>query len=167
MTSNPVSDSGGLDRVLIGAAVGAILGALFGYSFAWFQKRREVKAKREYLLKALHRELSSIDSQVQPYNPNKVIFQDPIRLSAPDRLLDSETLEYRKDSNLIEALLILRVALAKYNDLIEVTNLAQSIAPIQDTAHLQMYNNMVQRHSLVVTARDAVLKLIPRSGSVN
>ncbi len=141
--------------------MGAFLGGFSGYLFASLQRREETKSRRSFLLKALRQELNSIGSKVQPYDVSKVIYRDPIRLRVPTQLLDGQTLEFRKDSKLIEALLHLQVALSKCNDMIEVTNLAQSIAPVPDSAHGQIYANIVERHELVIRARDEVLELIP------
>lgn len=141
--------------------LGAFLGAFFSYQFIVYQKVQETKAKREILFDMLRDELSFIGERVQPYDVNKVIYRDPIRLSAPSQLLDGETLEYRRHKYLFQALLKLKVAINKYNDLVQTTNLIQNIPTIPDTAHRQIYKDIQRLHQGVLTARDEVLKSVP------
>lgn len=146
-----------------GVLLGAFLGALFGYWFAVHQLDQETQARRDALLKLLQNELSQIGGSMQPYDAAKAFYRDPLRLNAPTRLLDGETLEYRKDARLIELLLNLNVAISRYNDFVQMTNLAQAMIPVPDNIHTQWYRDVQQRLTAVVTVRDEILKELKRN----
>lgn len=113
------------------------------------------------MLNILHNELTFIKESVQPYNANKVIYQDPIRLSAPTRLLDGEILDYNIHGSLIVSLLKFQVAVTKYNDFIQITNSIQNIPTISDKAHKQIYENILRLHGDVYITKEEVLNSIP------
>lgn len=142
----------------LGIFLGAFLGAFFSYQFTICLNMQETKAKREVLFKTLCNELTFIGEKVQPYDVSKVIYRDPIRLSAPAQLLDGKTLEYRAHKALIESLLKFQATVAKYNDLVQITNLVQNIPNLPDTTHTQIYENILRLHKDILTTRDEVLK---------
>jgi hypothetical protein len=148
-------------NTLVGAVIGSIFGGVVGYSISHYQKTRDTVAKREALSRALQVELSLIGDTMPPYDVTQAFYRDPIRLSALPLLLDGGTLEYRSHDDLIRSLLLLQASVAKYNDFVQTTNLAQSVAPVPDSAHAKMYADMVQRHQLVLVARAEVLKYLP------
>jgi hypothetical protein len=143
--------------------VGALLGALFGYAFAVYQRWRESVAERKALLALLRDELARIGGQLQPYDVGKAFYQDPIRLSALDQILNGRTLSYRKEPELMSWLLSLRVTISKYNDFVAMANLAQNVAAIPDTAHAQMYRTLTGLNGSLVTARDEVTRRLPKA----
>ncbi|MBI1822190.1 MAG: hypothetical protein HY036_09395 [Nitrospirae bacterium] len=148
-----------------GVFFGAFLGALFSYWFAIHQQAQETEARREALLKLLQSEVSQIGGTLEPYNVAKSFYRDPIRLNAPTRLLDGQTLEYRKDAWLIELLLNLNVAISRHNDFVQMTNQAQATAtiPVPDNTHAQWYRDLQQRLTAVVAVRDEILKKLKRN----
>jgi hypothetical protein len=143
--------------------VGALLGALFGYWFAIHQQALETLARREVLIKLLQNELRQINGTLQPYDAAKSFYRDPLRLNAPTKLLDGETLEFRKDNRLIELLLNLNVVTSRYNDFVQMTNLAQATIDAPDNIHAQWYSDMQQRLAAVVTVREDILKELARN----
>lgn len=149
-------------RPAAGLLISAFLGALFGYWFATHQAAQETQARREALIKLLQNELRQISGNLQPYHVAKAFYRDPIRLNAPTKLLDGETLEYRKDARLIELLLNLNVAISRHNDFVQITNLAQATISVPDNVHSQWYQDLKQRLSAVVTVRDEILKELQR-----
>lgn len=138
--------------------LGAFLGAFLSYQFTVYLKAQETKVKREVLFDMLREELIFIGERVQPYEASKVIYRDPIRLSASSQLLDGEMLEYKKHGELFRALLKFQVAVYKYNDLVQTTNLIQNIPTISATAHRQIYENIHRSHQDVLNVRDEVIK---------
>ncbi len=146
-----------------GVFLGAFLGALFSYWFAIHQQAKETEARREVLLELLQNEVSQIGGTLEQYDVVKAFYRDPIRLNAPTRLLDGETLEYRKDARLIELLLNLNVAISRHNDFVQMTNQAQATIPVPDNVHAQWYRDLQQRLTAVVTVRDEMLKELKRN----
>ena len=133
-----------------------MFGALCGYGFARYQAFGESRARRKILAEQLRRELAAIDPVVAPYNPAAVIYRDPIHLTTLPHLLDGRTLDFKKHGGLIHALLALRIGIARYNDLVRVTNLAQATTPLPDNTHRQIYDRMAERHRWLVDARTSV-----------
>ena len=140
--------------------IGAFL-VLLGYGLSVYQRNKETTTKRQELLATLRVELNSIGSEVPSYDVGKVIYRDPIHLPTVATLLGGETLHYKTHSTLIQSLRNLQVAVSKYNDLVHTTNLAQSIAPISDNAHAQIYQNIVRYHQELQKARGEVSRQLP------
>lgn len=150
-------------RPAAGVFLGAFLGALFSYWFAIHQQTIEIEARREALLHLLQNEVSQIGDTLEPYDVVKAFYRDPIRLNAPTRLVDGETLEYRKDARLIELLLNLNVAISRHNDFAQMTNHAQAAIAVPDNVHAQWYRDLQQRLASVVIVRDEILKELKRN----
>ena len=148
---------------IIGWFVGGFLGAFFAYWFALYQRKQEQTAKREMLLKMFYEELSRIDENIESYSVNKTYFRDTIYISSLARLLDGETLEYKRDSALIYSLLNLRTIINIYNDYVNTMNLVQHLIKptLPPQVHEQIYQIMVNHFRGVLSARDSALKNIP------
>lgn len=141
------------------ALIGALSGALFGYLFAKSQSALEGRARRHALARQVRQELGHVARDPIPYDVNKVIYQDPIRLASIGLLIQS--LSYRRDGKLLEALVHLDGALGAYNDLAVVAGFAQSTSSLPDTGHRQLYDSVGAKRALVVGDSDTVLGLLP------
>ena len=147
----------------IGLSVGAFLGALFGYWFSIQQLAQETQARRNALTELLQNELKQITGSLQRYDAAKAFYRDPFRLNALPRLLDGETLGFRRDARLIELLLNLNVAISRYNDFVQMTNLAQATIVVPDNVHSQWYATVQERLAAVVAVRDEIFKELSRN----
>jgi hypothetical protein len=149
---------------IVATLVAAFLGALFGYWFTIHEHKQEVLERRHTLIKLLNRELAQLPNTVQPYDKAKAFYRDPLRLIAPTKLIDGDTLQYHDDARLLEMLLNLNVVISRHNDFVQVTNLAQATTKdIPDSIHAQWYSDMKQRLAEVVGIRDALLKELTSS----
>ena len=142
---------------------GAFFGALFSYWFTIREHTQEMLERRQTLVKLLHQELVQIPSTLQPYEKTKAFYRDPLRLNAPTKLMDGETLQFRNDARLIESLLNLNVAISRHNDFVQMTNLAQATIVVPDNVHAQWYSDVRQRLADVASIRDNILKELERS----
>ena len=93
---------------IISLFAGAFLGALFGWGFAIYQQKGQADAERQFLRRALREELGLIAPSVGAYRVEKASYRDPIILAALPRLLDSDVLDFTKDTELIRGLLRLQ-----------------------------------------------------------
>jgi hypothetical protein len=142
-----------------GLVLAAFIGGLASYGFTSYQQAQEVKERRHTLVTLLQQELAQIPKAVPPYDKAKAFYRDPLRLNAPAKLIDAETLQFHKDSRLITLLLNLNVVISRHNDFVEMTNLAQATQlNIPDSIHAQWYNDVKQRLADVVLVRDSILK---------
>ena|ERR1043165_1664913 len=147
----------------IGWLVGALLGGFFGYAFALYQKRQESHSMRDVLLMALSIELKLFEvvyEEVHPYKPEAFYYRSPIRLSVPTQLLNSGVLEYKKHGEMITSLLSLNVAIAQYNDFIQVANTTQFTTTLSQERYKQIYDNTLLRLQRVLAIRDLLNKHI-------
>ena len=135
---------------------GSFLGAAFGYGFARYLGAQTTRARRKFLLNLLREELSRIETDLQPYVAARVIYQDPTYLVALDQLLSGNVVDPAREPELVRRLIDLKIALARYNDFISVTNEAQATTVLTDQAHRQIYTRMTERHAQVIKAKDAV-----------
>jgi hypothetical protein len=145
---------------LVSLFVGAFLGGLLGYVFVLFQDQQKTTARRNVLKNVLRDELALINPAPLVYDVTKVIYRDPIRLEAVSALLDGTTLDYQSNDALASALLRFRAILTTWNDFIVVTNLAQSVAPIPDTGHRQMFDELSRRHGALISGAKQLQPLL-------
>jgi len=125
-----------------------------------YQRSQEAIARKNVILKLLRKELGHIGDIIQPYDVNKGFYRDPIRLSAPTRLLDGDILEFRTNLHLIELLLMLQVAISRYNDFVSMTNMAQASVAIQDNTHAQWYNDVKNRFQAITSVRNEIIEYV-------
>lgn len=149
---------------LVSMIAAAFLGGLFSYWFTSYEHKQEVLERRQTLVKLLNRELAEIPNTLQPYDKNKAFYRDPLRLIAPTKLIDGDTLQYHNDARLLEMLLNLNVVITRHNDFVQITNLAQATtSDISGNIHAQWYGDVKQRLAEVVGIRDALLKELASS----
>lgn len=148
---------------------GAGTGALLGYLSSRVAAELDRRERRSFLLTRLVSDLRRIGREMQPYDPSKALLRDPLRFGSVKSLLDGQTLTYRRtltrpnDGALISSLEDLHVAMAVYNDMVTLTNLAQSMVELPDTTHRQMYDTTARNHARLIQAADAVQNLLPAS----
>lgn len=142
-------------EIVVGVLLAGVA-AFFGYMGSRLEKRQETAAKRALLLSMLKYELRRVKSSFPDYDPNRSFHRDPLRLASLDTLLDGETLSYKREAELIRDLLLFRIVLAKYNDFVAVTNLAQATTGLPDTIHKQLFSLMAKHHALVRRMKDRV-----------
>jgi hypothetical protein len=153
----------GAAKVVVGLG-SALFGASCGYGFARYQDALDLRARRRVLATSLAHELTFIDQRPPPYHAVQVFYRDPVRLATLDHLLDGRTLDSRKHADAVRALLVLSAAIARYNDLVKITNLAQSTAALPNSTHRQMFQALVERHRQLVGARQEVETHLARIG---
>lgn len=142
----------------ISTLLGAFFGALFAYWFARHQRQQEDAARRRELLKLLKQDLASIGGKLPPYEVGKAIYRDAIRLNAPARLLDGNTLLYASDPALIKSLLNLNVALSSYNGFVEMANYAQATCAVPDHIHEQWYSVISTHNDRIVAVKGELIE---------
>lgn len=145
---------------MIVAIASTVVGALSGYLFARYQAATESRARRQVLARSLLKEFEFVDPKPVAYDATKVIYRDPIHITALNHLLDGRTIDYRRHAQLIEQLLKVAATLARRNDLAIATNQAQTNVAMPDTAHRQIHDTMVERHGDFVTAISEAVPLL-------
>ena len=138
------------------------LGALLGYLGSQVVGWQEKRAKRTLLTAMLRYELRRIKDTYPLYKADQVFHRDPLRFSSLDELALGNVLTYRKDDELIRELLLLRIALARYNDFVSVSNLTQNFHDMPDEVHEEVFRIGEEYHRLVRELKWRVLKALPK-----
>ncbi|HEY2593711.1 MAG TPA: YceI family protein [Chloroflexota bacterium] len=144
--------------------VGGFLAGLFTY---FFERRLSTLDRRErkgVLLESLKRELSFIPAELPAYRAELVSFLPPIRTVAGAQLLDGQTLDWKTDAGVIQALLELLGAASIYNALAEHLNTNQGGAALAGDARRHWHGQMLGAHASVVAVRREILTLLDGSG---
>lgn len=142
-------------------AVFSLIGVYLGYRGALAIESKKARTRKEFLLAALRDELLRISGTMQDYRVEKAFIQAPIPRVTLRRLLDGDTLSYSGDAELISSLINLHVAISNYNNVVHIANVAQSVAPIPDNTHRQMYQSVEHHHELLLQAKADALRKIP------
>lgn len=147
-------------KILLGILLAGV-GALFGYFGTLVLGWQEKRAKRKLLISMLKYELRRIKDTFPSYESDRVFHRDPLRFSSLDELTVGDALSYRKDGELLRELLFLRVAVARYNDFVAVSNLTQNFGNMPDNVHREIFDNIAEYHRLVRELKPRVLNALP------
>lgn len=139
------------------------VGALFGYIGTRLLGWQEKRAKRRLLIAMLKYELRRIKGTFPSYESDRVFHRDPLRFLNLDELALGNSLSYRKDGKLLRELLFLRVAVARYNDFVAVSNLIQNFGNMPDTIHREIFDQIAEYHRLVRDIKSRVLDALPEN----
>jgi hypothetical protein len=145
-----------LTNILL-VGLGAVLG-YFGTSIATLQENR---ARRKLLIGMLKYELRRVTNQFPQYDASRTFHRDPLRFASVDKLVDGDCLNYFRDSQLIQELLLFRNAVARYNDIVSVTNYTQNYGNMPDDMHREVFDIVGDYHSLIREVKERIIALLP------
>jgi hypothetical protein len=140
--------------------LGAFLGALLGYGFSRYQSGQEQASQREVLLKHLQRELSLLTPDTALGQEDAYALRVPLRVNVVSRLLDGALLDYRRYATLVDHLIVLERAIARYNDWALLTNEALVVGHRAPAETAQMQQTAAELAAMIVTLRDNILPLL-------
>ncbi len=154
---------------LLGIAIPLVVGGFLAGLFTYFFERRlaalDRRERKDVLLESLKRELSFIPSELPAYRAEVASFLPPIRTTAGAQLLDGQTLDWKTDAGVIQALLELLGAASIYNALAGHLNASQTSATLAEDARRHWHGQMLGAHASVVAVRQELLSLL-KDGTV-
>jgi polyisoprenoid-binding protein YceI len=140
--------------------VGGFLAGLFTYFFERRLAAQDRRHRKEVLLESLKRELSFIPSELPAYRPGVASFLPPIRSASGTQLLDGQTLDWKSDEAVIQALLELLGVSGIYNALAGHLNAGRSSGALSEDAYRLWHGQMLGAHASVVVVRRELLSLL-------
>ena len=148
---------------LLGGFVGSFIA---GTTVLLIQRNFENSRKRSnqrLLLKKLKDELTRIADMIPKYmGPDKLHIRDPISIVSMELIQTEDLTAFPKASRakLADLLLDCYIATEKYNNLVNSYTDAQIGKSLAPDGHKQAYDDLVERHKVLIDIKKELLKLI-------
>jgi hypothetical protein len=144
-----------------GVFFGALLAGIVGYLFDRMNARRESEARRAALIRALHRQLDMIPYTPGTLTPDSWMSRSTIHVTAVSQLLDGETLDARKDADLIRLLSVWQSMETRHNDAIQLVRQVSLVPSASPEIRDKSYNDVEDIHRGLREWREHLRKLVP------
>ncbi|UJJ60001.1 hypothetical protein [Rhodanobacter denitrificans] len=134
---------------VVGSVSLVVLGAILGFVATKLSSWQESRSRRNLLIGMFKYELRRVKNEFPTYDESLVFHRDTLRFASIEKLIEGNCLSYKREGKLIQELLFFRIAVARYNDFVSVSNYTQNCGSMSNEAHREVFNIIADYHILV------------------